>query len=542
MWRRVLSERPVTVSEGLVCAALLVALCSAMYGSYVFEGGFHSDDWANAADYRFGDAPRLLSLAEQHMRQAGSRPLHGLVLGSPHALFGLATELHIGSVLLIAVAVSVCLFLVLRTVGLEPIHAGAIAALVLLFPWSDANRFWATDGFHNVAVLFYLLGTLCALRAIGSTGRASILFHIGATALYLISVLIYESPLVVMLASPLIYIWKAPLNRVLRRWGIDLVAVGAAFLFVALTTERDNPGLMLLLKAPLRFGREGFAVLGATIFPVGGSASISAVALILLTGVLAVAWWRVPREQIDQAQRRRWLLIGAAAALFIVAAHAVYFGTALLPLNDGQENRGNIIAGIGYVTLGYSVLMMTNTLLLRGARVRWQGRATPLWSVAVLLVGIGYSVQVLSHKAQWERASNFADQVLEVVRRSVPEPPRGSTIYTFHHPRQVSSGIPVFSETWDLKGALQVTYDDETIRGYPIYEGTRFVCGQSILYPARDTPPDDFDGQGYGPDQREAYGRAIFVDVSTSRARMIDSRADCLAARASFRPGGLTLE
>ena len=38
-----------------LAAALLVALGAAVFGSHVDQGGFVSDDWARAADYRFAD-------------------------------------------------------------------------------------------------------------------------------------------------------------------------------------------------------------------------------------------------------------------------------------------------------------------------------------------------------------------------------------------------------------------------------------------------------------------------------------------------------
>ena len=50
-----------------------------------------------------------------------------------HAAFGLEFELHLAWVLLMGITMSIALVL-LRRLGMESLHAGVIAALVLIFP------------------------------------------------------------------------------------------------------------------------------------------------------------------------------------------------------------------------------------------------------------------------------------------------------------------------------------------------------------------------------------------------------------------------
>jgi hypothetical protein len=67
-----------------------------------------------------------------------------------------------------------------------------MASLVLLFPWSDSNRLWAMASYNQLAVVFWLLGLLLALRGFRSTGRAAVLLHAGALLLYAAGIAVYE--------------------------------------------------------------------------------------------------------------------------------------------------------------------------------------------------------------------------------------------------------------------------------------------------------------------------------------------------------------
>jgi hypothetical protein len=155
-----------------------------------------------------------------------------------------------------------------------------------------------------------------------------------------------------------------------------------------------------------------------------------------------------------------------------------------------------------------------------------------------LLLGGGYAAQVRRDIARWDSASDLQARVLSQLRLAVPHPLKGQTLYVFGAPSKVSAGIPIFFETWDLNGAVRLMFNDASLVAYPIYAGTRFVCGPPGMHPSREAYPNGPDG-GYGESERARYGKGLFVDLPSRRAQRIDSRAACLAATRRFRPGPL---
>ena len=102
-----------------------------------------------------------------------------------------------------------------------------ISGLALLFPWSDSLRLWPTAGINYVAVIFYLLGVVVALRSLRLRGTKSVLGHAGAVTLYLASVLTYEVAVFPALLSGALYLTRTSPRRALTRWAAD-VTVGVA--------------------------------------------------------------------------------------------------------------------------------------------------------------------------------------------------------------------------------------------------------------------------------------------------------------------------
>ena len=136
--------------ETAVFALLATLMGFSIYGLHVLNGGFILDDWAYAAEYEIhgrdlgflGFADRLLNDPDV-LLSAGGRPVGALYFAGTYSAFGSNMALHIACSVVLSIAVSTLLFVVLRTLGLERVHAGVIAALVLVFPASDSIRFLA---------------------------------------------------------------------------------------------------------------------------------------------------------------------------------------------------------------------------------------------------------------------------------------------------------------------------------------------------------------------------------------------------------------
>src|SRR5919201_7163621 len=120
--------------EAAIGGVVLVGLAFAVFGAHVANGGFELDDWTWASEHDrlggfFASADSLLRTAFSY---GGSRPGEAIYFAATYSLFGSNAALQLAFAIVLAGLMSAAVFAVLRTLGLERLHAGAIAFLVLL--------------------------------------------------------------------------------------------------------------------------------------------------------------------------------------------------------------------------------------------------------------------------------------------------------------------------------------------------------------------------------------------------------------------------
>jgi hypothetical protein len=507
-----------TARELGVATLLLAGLAAATYGSHVADGGFYWDDWKNAASTRFSPDGFEGPL---DVRLLAFRPLLALSLPLPHVAFGAAPSLHLALALVLAIATSACFYLVLRTLGMASVHAGVISALVLLFPWSDSTRLWATGSVNHLAIALYLLGLVAALHGLDSDGRRRSLLRVAAVTLYLLSVLTYEIAAIAALLSVLLYAHRVGWRRSVRWWRLEAVAIVCATALVALTTTRDKLSPGEQVDHALAIGDQALSLLARAVVPFGTPSRgvVAGAALLVVAAALAVV---VARPRAATTDLRRWLLVACAAVVGIAAGYAMFVpgDAGYLPLAPGTGNRVNVLAALGFVTLLYSLAMLLGTL----AFARSPAREQLSGAVAVLLsavVGVGYLARVETDKEHWAEAAAIQDRVLAQIERSLPKPAAGSTVYTHGHERFAAASVPAFAVSWDLDGAIKLAFDDPSLHGYPVAGGTRIVCEPESMYPA---------GRVYSLTERASYEDTFVLDVDRGRIDRIESQVECLAA------------
>lgn len=546
-----------TAAEVGTFAALLLLLGAAVFGSHVKGATFYSDDWSSSALYAFSGGSGLGGALEHGLSLPlfSYRPVLAVLLALPHELLGTRTDLHLAMAVVLGVLTSACFFLLLRMLGMERLHAGAIAALALLFPASDAARLWPTAAMNNVAVSLYLLGAVVALRALAASGsegtrlRRAAALHAVAVALYVLSVLTYELTAGAVLVSAVLYARRASWRRALSRAALDAAAVGGALVMVVANTPRAVQPLATALEHAGAIASESLTLLASAAVPYGGSAWeaggawwglggpgwtswvggwLGGALLALGVGGAALGARTLGRDDPAHLALRRWLCTAGAGGVGIAAGYLMLVPAAphYLPLGPGVFNRVNVLAALGFVTLVYALAMLLGTLASRvlAGSTRW---ATPLAALAALAVGLGYAREVEADKASWARSSTEQRQVLWAIERIAPRPPSGATIYAFGQATWAAPGVPVFRH-WDLNGAVKLTAHDPSLAAYPVYPGTSFACGHASLHPS---------SKFYGEHQAAPYGKAIFLDVVTGRAALIRERSSCRAQRERFRPG-----
>lgn len=510
--------------EALAALAVLAAIAAAAYGAHVADGGFYSDDWANASGYQFADSPRYWSSVGELEETLGGRPLSAVLLPIPHAIFGLDAGLHLALAAFLALLTSLLFFVLLRTLEMAPLHAGAIAALAMLFPWSDSIHLWPAGSINTISVCLLLLGLIVALRGFDRRGRTAIAMH-GAAALLLgLSVLAYEGTGAAALLAGSLYLGRGSRAAALRSWAADVFVVLCALAYSLSTTVAERPvgSPLARLEDAGDFTRESLLLLASAVEPFGSPGrAVQAVVLLLAAAALVAAIVRLRRRADPElAGWLRWAAIGAAT---VAAAYFMFLGSNLHPRDPGIGNRINVLAGLGYCLLVYALLACACRLLPASARVA----AVAAVAVAAL-VGAGYGIRLGEDESAWRDAANRQAQVVDAIERGAAPLPRQSSLLSFGFPSQTAPGVPLFNRDWDLSGALRLRLDDETLDAYPVYEGIDVLCGRRLVVDG---------GGGFGVFHLD-YGRVFFFEPTRGRER-IGSRAACERALGRFRPGRL---
>ena len=224
-----------SLTELAVLTGLLTALAAVAFGRHVVDGGFYSDDWANAALYGFGESPRFStpSVNTPIISAAGrcwpfSSPFR---IRSSATISGLPIPSRSSSA---SSAASVV------TSSCEryrwPASRGRIASLALVFPWADSIRLWPRQA--STPSPSSSRFSARSSRSSESPAKAgSTVALAGSAALYALSVFTYEVAAVALLLVGSLYLFNAPRAKALGWWAIHAAVVGARR-YTALTTAK----------------------------------------------------------------------------------------------------------------------------------------------------------------------------------------------------------------------------------------------------------------------------------------------------------------
>jgi hypothetical protein len=513
--------RSPTGRELAAAALLLLGLGGAVWGSHVVDGGFYwADDWYHAALHVF--PPRTGLFANRNAHTTSFRPVLGILLSLPYDVFGLRTELHLALAIVLSVGASLAFYWLLRTVGLERVASWVIAALALLFPWSDSSRLWTTGSLNNVALILYFVGTVLSLRGLRAAGARSVRLALAGATLYTLAVLTYEVVAGAVLLSLAPYTWWAGLRRAWRRWALDLAFVLPALVYVWARQpahHTDRPGAATQVRHAFDLARGAVELLWSAVAPGAIPHAVTAAAVLALVAVSIAAWRSARPDDPSAGELGRGLLISAAAAGGVLVSYAPFVPgrSTYLPSAGGVQNRVNLLAGFGFAVLVYALAMLLATLTGRLAHPRKS--AHPAVAVVVCLaVAAGYVVRDQRDKADFAHATRLANHELETIARLVPRPAPGTVIYAFGAPNYVAPGVPVFALAGDLRWAIKVQLRNRLVSAYPVRPPTRWACERERLY------PHDYS---FGAAEGTVYGRAVFVSIPRAQAVRIESEADC---------------
>lgn len=520
---------PVTVREAALAFAALTVIAALTFGPYAIDGGFTFDDWANAAGslHAGGFGGMVDYFAELTMY----RP--GLVVYVPitYELFGNHMGFHLAWAAGIGVFVSWCLYGVLRTVRVPWPHAGALAALVLLFPWADSTRFWSTASQVTLGVALAFGGLWLALIALRRRSRP---LHAASLALLATSILTYEISLLLIPAFGLLYVGAVGWKAARIRWGCDVALVAAGAAWVGSQTERESGGLSEKLDHGWDIVVSGGTLLGRAGLPLGPQRTTLVLVALGLVAVVGIVCWLRERDRLlpRGTSTAPWLLLGAAGLTVTVLGWAIFVPAHVYytPSVFGVTNRVNGLASVGLVLVVYAALGVVGALVARlTPRPALAATAVTLSLAAVL--GIAYKGVLERHSDIWITAYNQQVAGLGALQTAYPELPDGTTVYISGHPAYQTLGVPIFSSSWDVNGAVKLYYDNPDLTAQPVLTGSRLTCTSEGV----ELVGEGFSG-GVAP-----YGSVRLFDVASGRAAAPKNVRQCRRAAPQFAPGPLYL-
>jgi hypothetical protein len=516
------------VGGGILVLAILQAFAAA---GRLAHGGLYQDDWPITflAHFNgFGALYRNLETAN-HLRPLGAL-YFALTTAISHSPSG-----HGQTLISFLVHLAACagVFLLALRFGAPWPGAVALAALVLLFPASDAVWLWYAASVGSAGLVVGLLACAASLHGARQDGRRGLAWEFAAGILFGLSVLVYQLASVVALLVALIGL-RDDRRRAARRLAINLVCVAAAALVpLALagsagtsSTPADPVGAWLGNAAKLADGGATVLVAGAMPF----RAPHRNVVLPVLLALVAVAALLGRGEGGEEV--RRWLRWAAAGAAVVVAAYLVYVPAkrgAYVPVAPASANRVNILAGVGDALLLFAVAMALGAAVARRAPRRGTGALVSAGLLAFLLVG--YYRHVHADARVWDRVRS--EEVAALARlRALGALPAGSTDLITGVVPTGAPGIDVFHFSWQLNSAVSLTDGSTASISYPVAIDITVQCEPGGVIATG--PPGVV-----GDDLTASYGTVYFTDLRSGRRVRINSPRQCARARRWLIAGAL---
>jgi hypothetical protein len=270
------------------------------------------------------------------------------------------------------------------------------------------------------------------------------------------------------------------------------------------------------------------------LLPLGSVRILAVIAMVALYACGLVVIRRQPAP-VPLAGRLRFLLALTGAGIVVILLGYLIYVPGLdyyQPLGRGIGDRVNAVAGIGWVLCLYAFAAMVATLVTMRLR-----RATLVAAIGTAALTVALGLSWLAPIADESRAYVGADEqgyrVLRVIRRVVPDPPRGAAIWAFGQPVEAAVGVPIFANYWNMTAAAELTFHDRHVRSFVALPETYFECRGTGVVPEGNPeyPPPAPGNLGYFGSR---YGRTYFIDTERGQFAVIDSRRQCMEMRQAF--------
>lgn len=520
--------------ETLLISCALGVLAAVLFAPHLQHGGFYMDDWSNGARALQPPAnPDIGKAVSAFVELTLYRPVLVVYVPIVYVVLGSDMQLHLAWALVLAVLASIIFYGLLRTTTVPWPHALLLAALALVFPWSDSTRLWATADQVTLTMIFMGAGLLVALR---SLDRPLWPRHATAAVLYLLSILAYEITLPLIACLGFLYWARGGWKIAKTRWLIDLAAVALGGAWTAAHTPRVSSGPSAWIDHLGQIVNGGGEMIGRSAWALGSprtTLALCILAAILTAGLVAlVAFPNRFRSGVGWGLRN-WLVM-AFVGLAVASLAWVVFVPAdpyYTPTVYGEVNRVNGLAAPGLILLVYGSFGVLAALLggMRGTP-RWLPAVGPV--VLAIALFLSYAHVLRRHISIWDSAFMTEKTILGKIKQALPDLRGGSHLILTGNPANQTLGVPIFASSWDLDGAIKLKYNDSTLSARPLMQGTKVVCLSNGV---------ELWGTGVQPEPIGPYGTVWFFNVTNGRILMPRNSRQCGYAARDYRPGPLYL-
>jgi hypothetical protein len=471
---------------GLADSTFLVLVILASVIPYAGRLGFYSDDWAFLGALHTSDDQTVLGLASRQLQfpypvTPSGRPVQVVYQAALYKLFGLEPLGYhlVNTAMLIVMAL--LLSLTLRELGLPRPLVLATPLVFALLPNYSTDRFWFAAFGYILSMALCFLSLYANLRAVRTRGVALLSWKLVSLIALVTSGLGIEIAIPLLALNPILAFLHARrhlpggLKRRLGRWPAGLFLSSDLLLLLVVLAYKRVAGSGLGLPAgwiPFHIGQ---LVFGSTAINFGTygvglpytvwrsvadlSWPLVAVGMVLAAAVYGYFIVALRGEQEHWAvSRPAWIRLAVVGTLLYALSYALFLPTGRIVITStGIGNRVAVAA-----TLGMAIVLLAACGWLSSLARSPTSRRR---SFSMLVAGLCLSGFIVTNSVAlyWQAASSREAAVLRSIRQALPDLPPHSTLILHGICPYVGPGI-VFESDWDLSGALQVMYRDETIR------------------------------------------------------------------------------
>jgi tetratricopeptide (TPR) repeat protein len=456
----------------------LAALCYFNFGLLSSGFGLHVDDWMWVNQERWGEVLYWI-LTE--------RPLHGAMFALAYYLFGFVIPNYYLLLWPVHALTGVVLFLTLDIIlKRDRLLSFFLSAIFTVYPAVLTRIWFATYGTH-VGMFLCSLAFYALVRFFSSVKRR-IWLYLLSLLLYFLGLMGSELPMALIGIAPLVifltdrgetcstgqrwksaFLWTAPFGGpvllyafyrfyLMPHWGLlDIKVVSWQLQNIYEFVPRMISGFKVLLCSSWELAAE--KVLAPGHLP---ERAAMCTGVTLACGALSYLVYRL--SQTDAQERGnlpgyRWTAgLFAAGILLVILGYLPIIPTIYYPELYFFASRVNYAASIGGAVLVVSVLIVVSRLLLRGQMGIY------LFGLlgSILLGFVSTSNYVIQQEYVW--AWRIQAQVWNNVLFIAPAVKDNTTFYLVGNYYK-DYFIPILSVPWEVTNALQLLYNNPTLRG-----------------------------------------------------------------------------